>query len=40
MEWFDCSIPLYPPGGLDSKEFDAMEDMFCIQVKVKTFCED
>ena len=19
MEWFDCSIPLHPPGGLDSK---------------------
>ncbi len=33
MEWFDCSIPLYPPGGLDLKEFDAMEDMFHIQVK-------
>jgi hypothetical protein len=28
MEWFDCYIPLHPPGGLDSKEFDAMEDMF------------
>ena len=27
MEWFDCSIPLCPPGGLDSKEFNAMEDM-------------
>jgi hypothetical protein len=27
MEWFDYSIPLYPPGGLDSNEFDAMEDM-------------
>jgi hypothetical protein len=24
MEWFDCSIPLCPPGGLDLKEFDAM----------------
>jgi hypothetical protein len=33
MEWFDCSIPLYAPGGLDSKEFNAMEDMFHIQVK-------
>ena len=22
MEWFDCSIPLHPPGGLDLKEFD------------------
>jgi hypothetical protein len=33
MKWFDCSIPLYSPGGLDSNEFDAMEDMFHIQVK-------
>jgi hypothetical protein len=30
MEWFDCSIPLCPPGGLDSNKFDAMEDMFHI----------
>ncbi len=40
MEWFDCSIPLNPPGGLDSKEFDAMEDMFHIQVKDEIFGED
>jgi hypothetical protein len=40
MEWFDCSIPLCSPGGLDSKEFDAMEDMFYIQVKDKIFGED
>jgi hypothetical protein len=40
MEWFDCSIPLCPPGGLDSNEFDAMEDMFHIQVKDKIFGED
>jgi hypothetical protein len=40
MEWFDCSIPLCPPGGLDSKEFDAMEDMFHIQVKDKIFGEN
>jgi hypothetical protein len=40
MEWFDCSIPLCPAGGLDSKEFDAMEDMFHIQVKGKIFGED
>jgi hypothetical protein len=33
IEWFDCSIPLCPPGGLDSKKFGAMEDMFHIQVK-------
>ncbi len=40
MEWFDCSIPLFPPGGLDSKEFDAMEDMFHIQVEDEIFSED
>ncbi len=40
MEQFNCSIPLRPPGGLDSKEFDAMEDMFHIQVKDKIFGED
>jgi hypothetical protein len=40
MEWFGCSIPLHPPGGLDSKEFDAMEDMFHIQVEDKIFGED
>jgi hypothetical protein len=40
MEWFDCSIPLRPPGGLNSKEFDAMEDMFHIQVEDKIFGED
>ncbi len=40
MEWFDCSIPLHPPGGLDLNKFDAMEDMFHIQVKDKLFGED
>ncbi len=40
MEWFDCSIPLCPPLGLDSTEFDAMEDIFHIQVKDKIFGED
>ncbi len=40
MEWFDCSIPLCPPGSLDSKEFYAMEDMFYIQVKDMIFGED
>jgi hypothetical protein len=40
MEWFDCSIPLCPPGGLDSNNFNAMEDMFHIQVKDKLFHED
>ncbi len=40
MEWFDCSIPLHPPEGLDSNKFDAMEDMFHILVKDKIFGED
>ncbi len=40
MEWFDCSIPLCPPGGLNLKEFNAMEDMFHILVKDKLFGED
>ena len=40
MEWFDCSIPLCPLGGLDLKEFDAMEDMFHIQVDDELFGED
>ncbi len=40
MEWFDCSIPHHPPGGLDLKEFDAMKDMFHIQVKDQIFGED
>ena len=40
MEWFDCSMPLHPPGGLDAKEFDAMEDMFFIQTEDELFGED
>ncbi len=40
MEWFDCAIPIRPPGGLDSKEFDTIEDMFHIQVEDKIFGED
>ena len=40
MEWFDCSIPLCPPGGLDATEFDAMEDMFFIQMEDELFGED
>ncbi len=40
MEWFDYSIPLHPPGGLDSNEFDTMVDMFHIQIKDKLFSED
>ncbi len=40
MEWFDCSIPLCPPGGLDTKEFNAMEDMFFVQTEDELFSED
>ncbi len=40
MKWFDFSIPLCSPGDLVSKEFDAMEDMFYIQVKDEIFGED
>jgi hypothetical protein len=39
MEWFDCSIPLQPPGGLDLTEFNAMEDTFHIRVKQEIFGE-
>ena len=40
MEWFYCSIPLSPPGGLVTKEFDAMEDMFFVQTEEELFVED
>ncbi len=38
MDWF--SIPLCPPGGLDSNKFDATEDIFHIQVKEEFSSED
>jgi hypothetical protein len=40
IEWFDCSIPGHPPGGLDAKEFNNKEDMFFIQTEDEFFCED
>ena len=40
MEWFDCSIPLHPPEGLDTKDFDAMEGMFFVQTEDELFGED
>ncbi len=40
MEFFDCSIPLCPPGSLDSKEFNTLEDMFHIQVEDELFGEE
>jgi hypothetical protein len=36
MEWFDCSIPLCPPGGLDSKEFHTMEACFISKSKTRS----
>jgi hypothetical protein len=39
-EWFDCSISLHPPGGLDLNKLNAMEEMFHIQVKDKLFGKD
>jgi len=40
LEWFDCSIPLRPPGGLTSKYFDAMEEMFFVQTEDEAFDEN
>jgi hypothetical protein len=40
MESFDYSIPLCPPGGLDSNKLNALECMFNIQVKDKLFGEN
>jgi hypothetical protein len=40
MEWFDCSFPLCPPGGLDAKDREAMEDIVSIQTENELFSED
>eukprot|EP00804_Cyclotella_cryptica_P013619 CCRYP_012964-RA/>CCRYP_012964-RA protein AED:0.29 eAED:0.29 QI:0/-1/0/1/-1/1/1/0/528 len=40
MELFDCSLRLWPPGVLDSKDFDAMDDMFFIQAEEELFGKD
>jgi hypothetical protein len=40
MEWFHCSIPLCPPGSLNSTEFDAMEGIFHLQAEDKLFGKD
>jgi hypothetical protein len=40
MEWFDCFIPLRPPGCLDLNKYKAMEEIFHIQVEDKLFGED
>ena len=31
IKWLNCSIPLCPPGSLNSTDFDTMKDMFFIQ---------
>ncbi len=36
MEWFDCSISLCPPGGLELNKFDAVEDMFTSKSKTRS----
>jgi hypothetical protein len=40
MKWFDYSIPLCPPVGLDLNKFNAKERMFNIQVKDEIFDKD
>ncbi len=40
MEWFDYSIPLCLPGGLDLNKFNTLECMFNIQVKDEIFDKD
>ena len=40
MEWCDATLPLCPQRGIDSKEFNAMEDMYNIQLEDELFGED
>ena len=40
MEWLDCPNPLHPPGGLDSKLFDAMKDITHIQIEDEVLGQD
>lgn len=40
MEGFDCVITFHPLDDLDSQEFDAMEDMFHIQVEDEPLDDD
>ncbi len=40
MEWYDVTLPLHPQQGIDSKEFDAMEDMYNIQLEDELFDKD
>ncbi len=36
MEWFDCSIPLRPPGGLDSKKLMPWKTCFTSKLKTRS----
>ena len=40
MEWYDVTLPLCPQQGINLKEFDAMEDMYNIQLENELFGED
>jgi hypothetical protein len=40
MEWFDCSVPLRPLGGLTSTDFEATEDVFFVQTEDELVGED
>ena len=33
MSWFDNTLPMRPPHGLDTSEFVAMEDHYCLQLE-------
>ena len=40
MEWYNVALPLRPHPGIHSKEFDAMEDMYNIQLEDELFGKD
>ena len=39
MEWYNVTLPLCPHQGIDSKEFDVMEDMYNIKLEGELFGE-
>lgn len=40
VSWFDASLPMRPPHGLISSNFDTMEDQYFVQMKDKLFGKD
>ena len=40
MTWFDATLPMRPPHGLTSTDFDAMEDQYFVQMEDELFGED